>query len=131
MSWSFRVVLPGMSLLFLLAAPLGSATASADSISSSQQIVIHAVVLPAHYVIVNSQNQVQQIISNTPEINVVPTVYLNTARPENLRALTSEIQQQTDALLKDKVIKPGVLYKRPISSLAAHDKKILPLLTVR
>ena len=107
-------------------------TASADTTSvSGQQIKITAIVLPATYVVVNKQNQVQQIISNTFETDTLPTIYQDSVKIENLRALTPDVQQQVTAILKTATVKPGVIYKRTLLQATQAEKKVLPLLMSR
>ena len=106
--------------------------ASAETIEvSGQQIKITAVVLPALYVVIDSQNQVQQIIANTSDASVTPTVYVGSVQIENVQPLTFKVQQQVSSILHNKTVKLGVIYKRPLSPPAVYEKKVLPLLAAR
>lgn len=128
MRQTWRLVLVGTCLL-TLAMPVA---ASAESIEvSGQQIKITAVVLPALYVVIDSQNQVQQIIANTSDASVTPTVYVGSVQIENLQPLTAKVQQQVSNILHNKTMKPGIIYKRPLSPPAVYEKKVLPLLAAR
>ena len=121
----------GKSILVLSILTLVPVSVSADTVTSTQQIKITAVVAEARYVVVDSQNQIQEIITNSYNANVVPTVYQDLVRQKNSRPLTVELQRQCDALLKGKAIKPGILYKRPLSPPAVptvNDTKLLALL---
>ena len=128
MRWSLGLVLLGMSVLPVVA-PI---QASAESVSTTgQQIKITAVVLPAIYVVVNNQNQIQQIISNTRERDTTPTIYKNVTKLENLQSITPELQSQVTMLLKNADVKPGIIFDQSAIPIQKQVKKVLPFLTVR
>lgn len=128
MRWSFRAVLLVVSVLPIMT----PAAASADSVAvTGQQIKITAIVRPAIYVVVNNQNQVQEIISNTSERETMPTIYKDSVKPENIQASTQDVQAQTSTLIKSVTVKPGILYERSATANLKFDKKVLPLISAR
>ena len=128
MRWSFRAVLVMFSMLTIFTPVLVSADSS-DIIG--QQIKITAVVLPSIYVVIDSQNQIQQIISNTFERDTAPTIYKDAVKLENVQPSTPELQQQLAAMLKGRTVKPGIVFKHAATQTIMQDKKVLPLLTTR
>lgn len=131
MRWSSRVVLGVFSAVTAISMLLVPAPASADTETVSQQIRITAIVLPAQYVVVNANGQVQQIISNSYDINVNATVYQDSVKPENIKPLTPEITLQIANLLKGVKIEPGIIYQRQTVLKVVQNKNVLPLLSVR
>ena len=130
MSWISGAVLSAVGGLLLASLPGLSGSVWADTLSVGQQVRITAVILPARYIVVNAEGQIQQIISNTFEVNIVPTVYTNSVKLENARLLTPEIMHRTNDLLKDTTIRPGILYQRPFTLTVVQNKNVLPLLIV-
>lgn len=80
--------------------------------SAAQQIKITATVLPAHTVIVDEEDQIKMVVSNTNIRDISPTIYLNQVLPENARPITPKLSKSISTILEDKTIKPGVLYDR-------------------
>ena len=105
---------------------------SAESSSvTGQQITITAVVLPAIYVLVNGQNQVQEIISNTTIKDTVPTIYKDSVQIENIQPLTVAEEQQVTTILRTVLVKPGVIYKKSTFPMTAMHNQVLSLLIQR
>ena len=78
---------------------------------TADTIIIHAVVLPHRYVVLNSENQIQQILSNTP-LDTPPMFTVGAidgpqkiASPELLKYYYS-IADNLD------FSKPGIIYKQ-------------------
>lgn len=101
--------------MFMLAMVL-SGNASAYSQSVAQQIKITATILPARHVIVNDDDQIIKIISNTSATNVSPTVYRNELSSYNVIEPTQKITSDAAKLLSIKIIKPGVLFDAKIDN---------------
>lgn len=85
-------------------------SSSAQTISVSQQIIVTATILPAKYVIVDANDRILQIISNTSDRDVQPSVYRNVVKTENFIQPTAQINSDIAKLLNGKAIKPGILY---------------------
>lgn len=92
------------------------ASALAGSLSASGRITITARVAPTIYVIVNNQDQIMEVTSNTPEI-IAPTIFrLKVAEGSQITA-TPEILDQYQALIKSKQGQMGTLYKTYIPTV--------------
>lgn len=96
-----------VSLVILFGLP---AKVFAETITVTNQIKITATILPAKYVIVDADNKIQQIISNTSEKDVKLSVYQKAVKPENSLTSNDQIESDVAKLLIGKTIKPGVLY---------------------
>jgi hypothetical protein len=113
----------GKLLLILVGFFSLSAAASAETISVSQKVVVHAQVLPAQYIIIDKQNQITEIDSNSYN-EVLPQVYQGSIKPENVRPLTIDLYAQYKNLAPN--VRPGVLYKlsaesKPKPTIASLD----------
>ena len=106
--------------------------AAAESLSvSGQQVQVTAIVAPAIYIIVDNQNQVLQIISNTTNKATVPTIYKTAVQVQNVQPLTPDVQRQVTAILRASKVQPGVVYTKRSEVATLSMRQILPLLTVR
>ena len=101
-------------------------SASALTISSTQEIKVTAVVLPAKRILVDNNNQIIEIASNTSLDNVSPTVYRNNDSAANKIMLSNDIHEQYKRITKNKLSQPGILYKNDI---AAINKRSVSTLT--
>ncbi|MBC7708159.1 hypothetical protein H7Y63_02975 [Polaromonas sp.] len=122
-----RPVLGVVVGLALLANPV--ATFAAVPPVEGQQIRITATVQPMRYIIVDTSGSILQIISNTDNKDIVPSVYVGTILEVNQIPLTEIITNQEQIILKNKVVKPGVLYKRPALVVAPPKNMVLTLLS--
>ncbi|MDL2341747.1 MAG: hypothetical protein QFB87_01560 [Patescibacteria group bacterium] len=114
---------------FCITTTLLPGTVAADTLAvPASQIQIAATVLPNNTVIIDSAGAVLQITSNTSLPNVEPTVYLNTIAAANLVLPTPQVKDQINLLLKNKTMKPGVLYRRPLLVVSLPNNPVLTLL---
>lgn len=123
----------GGAVLFILLAVLAFpvATSAATQSVTGQQITITAAVKPSRFVVVDSFGTIQQIISNNSTKNLEPEVYITKVAPENLIETTTQIRNETEELLADKKIKPGVLYDRKREPLVVKKLDFIELLNNR
>jgi len=87
-------------------------------------------VLPTHYVIVDDNQKIVEITSNTPDAARIK-VYIGSVKSGNEMALTHEIKSEYDNLLNGNQKRYGVLYKSPAEVPNTSNKldlaSILPL----
>lgn len=102
---------------FLLAAFIVGATglsggraASAYTLSASGKVHLIGKVAPAHYIIVDGDGTILQVISNTDE-DTVPLVYKDKLIANNQMPLTPAIYDQYRKIVPAGTSHPGVLYK--------------------
>lgn len=117
-------------IILVLSVPATTVVAGADSFAINNQIKITATVLPVRRIIVDTQDQIQQIISNTSDIAATSLVYRGVIRPENLIVATPKIVRQAATILNGKVIRPGVVYLYQQNLTVVQDKQVLFLLRV-
>ncbi len=87
------------------------AQAWAQTLSSGQEIVVQAQILPARYIIIDKQNNIIEIGSNTKE-DVLPQVYLGSIGSNSGVPLTRDIYNQYRGILPAGKSHAGVLYAR-------------------
>jgi hypothetical protein len=80
-------------------------------------IYVNGRILPKHTVIVDSNNRIKEVASNTTE-NVVPVIYREQVAPDTQVALSNEIYAQYKSVVPQGSSKAGILYKanEPTSS---------------
>lgn len=105
-----RRLFGGLLVLLFVLVP---ATAHADAVGETQEIQIHATVLPARSIILDPQGRISQILSNTAE-NVTPSVYRGSIAAGHEIQLSGQLLTQYSLLLAQVARPgPGVLYKQP------------------
>jgi hypothetical protein len=90
-----------------------SAVVKAAPSSNNNQLQVTARVRSAHHVIIDSEGNVIEILSNTTE-DVIPKVYLEKISSETEQPLTDEIMQHYRKLVPLGKSKIGVLYRKSI-----------------
>ena len=103
----------------------------ASNVSPGSSITITAVVLPARYIIVDSNGIINKILSNTKQ-NVTPKVYLNSINGKEL-VLTNKISNQYTKILKKIKLKNlcGIIYNKPLyiqNNTSSFDVKLVSYL---
>ena len=105
-------------LLFLVALALtlgiyGGAASAAPSVTvNGGQIEVRARVLPAHTVVVDEQNVIIQVYSNTTETVANPKVYRGSIDAAHEQPLTREVQDEYRSLMQKSESRVGTLYDR-------------------
>lgn len=98
---------------------------SADAVSSMAQITVQGTVPPRRCVIVNDQNQITEIISNTTSY-VAPSVFRTNILSGNEININPLIDQEYKSLgIQYNLNRVGIIYKQ--SSSVSVTKKSLPL----
>ncbi len=97
-------------VMVLATSLLPVATVTAETITVQQNITVVAVVAPAQFIILNSQNQIQQIISNS-NISAQPIVLIGGTDGQEV-PLTKDIYNSYTKILSTKQLQPGLIYKR-------------------
>lgn len=100
------------------------ASASAQTITRTQKVVLNAVVLPAQYIIINDQGQITEVDSNS-SIQALPQVYLGSIKPANARPLTPQLYLAYQNLVPKTSLAAGILYKFGVTP--AHGLDIIAL----
>lgn len=114
----------GGVLFIVLAFLFWPGLVSADIVGMSQ-ITVQGIVPPMRSVIVNDQNQITEIISNTTTY-VAPTVYRNQILSSNEISITPLINQEYTGLgIQYNLNRVGIIYKHSPTTLIT--KKSLPL----
>jgi sugar (pentulose or hexulose) kinase len=92
-------------------ASLGLMTAPAEAaFNPENKLYVYGRVLPTHYVVINAQGNILQIISNTTE-DVTPRVYIERITKETEVPLTDEINQAYQKEVPKGSSKVGILYE--------------------
>lgn len=105
----------GATALFIFALSVGfipSETVSAGTITASGKITITARVADTHYVIVDNQDSIIEITSNTTQL-VTPRVFRGSITDANEITLTKAIHEQYRQLTISNQGSAGTLYKKP------------------
>jgi len=114
----------GGVLFIVLAFLLWPGVASADIVGMAQ-ITVQGIVPPMRSVVVNDQNRITEIISNTTSY-VAPTVYRNKILSGNEISITPLIKQEYTGLgIQYNLNRVGIIYKQ--SPTVQITKKSLPL----
>lgn len=105
-------VLRGLAIMSLLVISMnaGLHSASADPLPITSQIKVTATVLPARCMILDQNDKILQIVSNTTEPDIELRVYRGSIKPENLVKATPEMISDAAKILENKKLKPGILY---------------------
>jgi len=88
---------------------LSFGTVSADTLSVSQTIHITGVVPPMRNIVVDSQGNILEITSNTPE-NVTPNVFLGSMQEGNETSLTAAILKDYELKIQGKDLESTELH---------------------
>jgi hypothetical protein len=97
---------------------------SADVIGTGQ-ITVQGIVPPMHYVIVNDQNQITEVTSNTTT-DVQPTVYRNKMLTINEMNLSSTVSQEYKVLgRRYNLDRIGVVYNRSLTKITTNKSPSL------
>ena len=107
------------AIVFVVATLVVPASASAQTLSVTQEITITARVLPARSIVVNDKGQMIRIYSNTDE-NVTPMVYINKA-PGEQTALTPKLKKQYQAVLAQHKNLIGIAIEVPLPARPVAD----------
>ncbi|MBA3758747.1 hypothetical protein H0X10_03895 [Candidatus Saccharibacteria bacterium] len=99
----------GIVLVFAVVALL-PATAGAETFSISQNIEVRARVAATHTIILDDDDTILEISSNTTE-EAVPRVFRNLIAKESVLPLTDEIYAQYRKLVPEGTGRAGLLYK--------------------
>ena len=104
-------------LAFLVAAPLGS---QAQAASVSQTITITAYVAPARSIIIDDQNRMKTIFSNTDQ-NVTPKVFIDSTQGKQM-PLTKALHDKYDKIMANQSKVIGV--EIPVELPKADDDSV-------
>lgn len=101
----------GFMVVLLLPLLVSSGNAVAETLSTTQELHVRAVVPGHRDVVVDTKGQIMEITSNTLE-DTTPTVYFMKIDEKTQRPLTSELMTAYRKLVPEGTAKYGVLYKR-------------------
>ena len=101
---------------------LTPASASAQTISASQQVQVQAVVPAVQLIIVNKQSKITEIISNSAQA-VTPQVYMGRIADSTARPLTDDIYKQYQQLTFGN-LRTGVIYRANPTDINTSFKKL-------
>jgi hypothetical protein len=104
-------------------APQASAQTSFEYIVYNDTIYVYGRVMPKHTVIVDSNDTIKEISSNTQE-EVMPTIYRERVAPEAQVVLSEGIYNQYKKLTENNNGKTGVLYKSNGSTSGTTNRVI-------
>jgi hypothetical protein len=115
-------------LIIVVFGILPSSTVSADAVGGKEHLHTAGRVLPAHHVVINEQNEILEIISNTTE-DVNPRIYLNKISKERELPANPKVLEQYRRLVPSGTSNVGVLYRKSIlePSLRISDEIVMLL----
>lgn len=102
-----------------------SGSVEARTVSVSQRVTVTAVVAPASYIVIDDNEKIQRIDSNTSQ-DVTPKVYIGSVAAGNERELTPAIYAAYLREVPKGANRVGTLYQRNVinaSSLVNLNKK--------